>query len=49
MGLIEALVSLGKPVFAIGGVTPERARQVQRGGRMGSGGDPGVVGSAEAC
>ena len=35
IGLIEALVSLGKPVFAIGGVTAERARQVQGAGGWG--------------
>jgi thiamine-phosphate pyrophosphorylase len=35
IGLIEALVSLGKPVFAIGGVTAERARQVQGAGAWG--------------
>jgi thiamine-phosphate pyrophosphorylase len=35
IGLIEALVSLGKPVFAIGGVTAERARHVQGAGGWG--------------
>ena len=35
IGLIEALVSLGKPVFAIGGVTAERARQVHQAGGYG--------------
>ncbi|HKP30142.1 MAG TPA: thiamine phosphate synthase [Gemmatimonadales bacterium] len=35
LGLIEALVSLGKPVFAIGGVTAERARQVHAAGGYG--------------
>ena len=35
LGLIEALVSLGKPVFAIGGVTPERARLVHAAGAWG--------------
>lgn len=35
IGLIEALVSLGKPVFAIGGVTPERARLVHAAGAWG--------------
>lgn len=35
IGLIESLVSLGKPVFAIGGVTPERARQVHAAGAWG--------------
>jgi thiamine-phosphate diphosphorylase len=35
LGLIEALVSLGKPVFAIGGVTPERARMVHTAGGWG--------------
>ena len=34
-GLIEALASLGTPVFAIGGVTPERARQVHAAGGWG--------------
>lgn len=35
LGLIEALVSLGKPVFAIGGVTAERARLVHAAGAYG--------------
>jgi thiamine-phosphate pyrophosphorylase len=35
LGLIEALVSLGTPVFAIGGVTPERARQAHAAGAWG--------------
>lgn len=35
LGLIEALVSLGKPVFAIGGVTAERARLVHGAGGWG--------------
>jgi len=35
IGLIEALVSLGKPVFAIGGVTAERARLVHAAGGWG--------------
>ena len=35
IGLIEALVSLGKPVFAIGGVTPERSRLVHGAGGWG--------------
>lgn len=35
IGLIEVLVSLGKPVFAIGGVTPERARLVHAAGGYG--------------
>jgi thiamine-phosphate diphosphorylase len=35
LGLLEALVSLGKPVFGIGGVTPERARQVHAAGGYG--------------
>jgi thiamine-phosphate diphosphorylase len=35
LGLIEALVSLGKPVFAIGGVTAERARLVHAAGGWG--------------
>jgi thiamine-phosphate pyrophosphorylase len=35
LGLIEALVSLGKPVFAIGGVTAERARLVHTAGGWG--------------
>jgi thiamine-phosphate pyrophosphorylase len=37
LGLVEALVSLGKPVFAIGGVTPERARLVHAAGGWGVG------------
>lgn len=35
IGLIEVLVSLGKPVFAIGGVTPERAWLVHNAGGYG--------------
>lgn len=35
LGLIEALVSLRIPVFAIGGVTPERARQAHAAGAWG--------------
>lgn len=35
LGLIEALVSLGKPVIAIGGITPDRVGQVKAAGAYG--------------
>ena len=35
LGLISALVPLGRPVFAIGGVTPERAREARAAGAYG--------------
>ena len=35
LGLIAALAPLGRPVFAIGGVTPERAREARAAGAYG--------------
>lgn len=36
LGLIGALLPLGRPVFAIGGVTPERAREARAAGAYGA-------------
>lgn len=35
LALVESLAALGRPVFAIGGVTPERARQAREAGAWG--------------
>jgi thiamine-phosphate diphosphorylase len=35
LGLITTLAALGRPVFAIGGVTPERAREARAAGAFG--------------
>lgn len=35
LGMIEATARLGKPVYAIGGVTPERAREAREAGAWG--------------